>query len=181
MRRGPATLLLLAAGTAIVSAAAHSVIEQRQEAMKAMAGSAKTIGEMFQGKRPYDAATFEAAAELIASRSGKPMLEAFPAGSTGFGSDAAEKIWADWNEFAILAERLSALGTALAADAAGSPDAIGNDMRMKPGAMAGGSLLGGRRTPLSEAEIASQPAEHVYHLMLETCTSCHAKFRVRRK
>ena len=80
----------------------------------------------------------------------------------------------------ILADRLAVLGGALAADAAGSPDAIGSSMRMKPGTMmGGGSLLGGRQKPLTDAEAAGLPAEHAFHLLLETCTSCHAKFRAR--
>jgi cytochrome c556 len=174
-------LVLITAGIGGVAiAAAGSMVEQRQQAMKSMASAAKTMGDMFGGKRPYDAGAFKAAAELIHIRSGRALLGDFPAGSIGDRSQANEQIWAQWDEFEILAGRLSVLGAALADDAEQSPNAIGSNMRMQPGAMMGGSLLGGRPKPLSEAEAAALPAEHAYHLMLEACTSCHAKFRTKR-
>ena len=148
--------------------------------MKSMAAAAKTVGEMFQGKRPYDANAFKAAADLIGARSGRTLLDDFPPGSTGDHSDANDKIWAEWDQFQILAGRLSVLGAALAADADKSPGAISPDMRMQPGTMMGGSLLGGRPKPLTAADVSNLPAEHIYHLMLEACTSCHAKFRTKR-
>ena len=167
-------------GGGAIAAAAGSMVEQRQQAMKSMASAAKTMGDMFGGKRPYDAGAFKTAAELISARSGPALLAEFPAGSIGDRSEANGQIWAQWDEFEILAGRLSVLGAALADDAEQSPNAIGSNMRMQPGAMMGGSLLGGRPKPLSEAEAAALPAEHAYHLMLEACTSCHAKFRTKR-
>jgi cytochrome c556 len=167
-------------GMGVLAGAAGSMIEQRQEAMKSMATAARTMGDMFSGKRSYDAGAFKAAGELIHARSGPALLADFPPGSVGDRSEANEQIWAQWDEFEILAGRLSVLGAALAADAEQSPNAIGSNMRMQPGAMMGGSLLGGRPKPLSEAEAAALPAEHAYHLMLEACTSCHAKFRTKR-
>ena len=85
--------------------------------MKSIATAAKTIGDMFQGKVAYDANTFEAAAELIRASSGRTLLDDFPPGSLGERSQANETIWAQWDEFQILAGRLSILGAALAADA----------------------------------------------------------------
>jgi cytochrome c556 len=167
-------------GVVVLAAAATSMIEQRQQAMKSMATAARTMGDMFGGKLPYDAGAFKAAAELIHGRSGAALLADFPPGSIGDRSEANEQIWAQWDEFQVLAGRLSVLGSALAADAEQSPNAIGSNMRMQPGAMMGGSLLGGRPKPLSDAEAARLPAEHAYHLMLEACTSCHAKFRTKR-
>ena len=175
-----AALLLIACTGDIALAEAGSLIEQRQVTMKSMAAATKIIDEMFRGKRPYDAGELGTAATLISTRSGKTLLDSFPAGSAGGRSEADVKIWTHWDEFTILADRLAILGAALAADVARSPDAIEGDMRMKPGTMMGGSLLGGRPKPLTEAEAASLPAEHVYHLMLEACTSCHAKFRMKR-
>ena len=41
----------------------------------------------------------------------------------------------------------------------------------------GGSLLGAR--PLrSEVDLSAIPAEHLFHMMLETCTACHSKYRL---
>ena len=173
-------LVVVFAGAIALAAPAIGSIEKRQEVMKSMATAARTMGDMFGGKRPYDAGAFKAAAELIHARSGPMLLADFPPGSIGDRSEANEHIWAQWDEFQVLAGRLSVLGGALAADAEQSPNAIGSNMRMQPGAMVGGSLLGGRPKPLSDAEAAALPAEHAYHLMLEACTSCHAKFRTKR-
>ena len=182
MRRALAAGVLIVACMAVVAiatAATGSIIEQRREAMKSMAAAAKTIGDMFQGRLRYDANKFKAAADLIRTRSGQALLDEFPPGSVGDRSQAKIDIWAQWDEFQILAGRLSVLGAALAADIEGSANAIGSDMRMKPGTMMGGSLLGGRSKPLTEAELAGLRAEHAYHLMLEACTGCHAKFRTK--
>jgi cytochrome c556 len=177
------TAMLIAAcigGAVIATAATSSIVEKRQETMKSMAAAAKTIGDMFQGKLSYDVNAFKAAAQLISARSGRALLDDFPPTSIGGRSQADAKIWAQWDEFQILAGRLSVLGAALALDADKSPDTIGSDMRMQPGAMMGGSLLGGPPKALTEADIENLPAEHAYHLMLEACTSCHAKFRTKR-
>jgi len=49
-------------------------------------------------------------------------------------------------------------------------------MRMQGGdAMTGGPLA---KKADAVREVSSVPAEHAFHLMLQTCTSCHAKFRV---
>jgi cytochrome c556 len=176
-----ASLIACIGVTTIADATTTATIDKRQAMMKSMARAAKTIGDMFQGKLAYDANIFEAAAELIHANSGRTLLDDFPPGSLGERSQANETIWAQWDEFQILAGRLSVLGAGLAADAAASPDAIGSAMRMQPGTMmGGGSLLAGRPKPLTEADVAGLPAEHAYHLMLEACTSCHAKFRTKR-
>jgi cytochrome c556 len=89
--------------------------------MKSMATAARTIGDMFQGKLPYDANAFKAAAELVHARSGRALLDDFPPGSIDDHSQANAQIWLQWDEFQILAGRLSILAAALAADAGKSP------------------------------------------------------------
>jgi hypothetical protein len=50
-------------------------------------------------------------------------------------------------------------------------------MRMGAGpAMDGGSLLG-KRLNAVEADPVRLPAEHLLHLILQDCSSCHSKFR----
>ena len=61
---GFAAVLLFAAclcGAAL--AMADSAIGKRQDAMKSMAVAAKTIDEMFRGRRPYNASEFEAGSQ----------------------------------------------------------------------------------------------------------------------
>ncbi|TIT37773.1 MAG: cytochrome c, partial [Mesorhizobium sp.] len=58
-----------------------------------------------------------------------------------------------------------------------APAQITSDMRM--GAMLptdGGSLLG-KRPNAVHVDPAKLPAEHLLHLILQDCSSCHSKFR----
>jgi cytochrome c556 len=169
-------LLLALAGAAV---AASSVIKERREVMKSFPAAVRTMGEMFRGSRPYDAREFKAAAEQIRSNSGAALTERFPPGSVGEGSQAMPDIFTHWSEFTGMSEQLELLAAALSAAADRAPNGITDDMRMKGAMAAGGSLLGSRAKALTQAEIAAMPAEHVFHMMAEQCTSCHAKFRFR--
>ena len=134
---------------------------------------------MFAGKRTYDWRQFKAAAELIHQGSGAALRADFPPGSIGEGSHAMPEIFSNWPEFTQRADQLALLAAGLSRAADASHDAIGSDMRMRTGITMGGSLLASREKPLTEAEISALPAEHIFHLMVEQCTACHAKFRSR--
>ncbi|WP_244897098.1 cytochrome c [Mesorhizobium amorphae] len=150
--------------------------------MKAMADAAKTISGVFDGKLAYDAAAFKAAAETIRHRSGKAMVESFPAGSFGAPSAAKVEIDQSRGEFAALARHLESLAAALSLAADNAPDGITESMRMAPGmAMGSSSLLGKRAGSATDADPSKMPAEHVFHLILQDCTNCHAKFREKRQ
>ena len=77
------------------------------------------------------------------------------------------------SEFAKLARDLEVYAAALSTAADRNPQELGPETRMR------GTLLGSPFAPKAEAsrDAAAVPAEHAYHLMLQTCTSCHAKFR----
>jgi cytochrome c556 len=171
-----AALVLVAVGAG-AAAAASGLVAERRETMKSFAAAARTISDMFAGKQPYDSARFKAAASLIGRGSGTALEAEFPANSIGGGSRAKPEIFAEWPQFALHADQLALLADGLARAAERSPREIGSDMRMKAGMPMGGSLLASRATPLTETEISSLPAEHVFHLMIEQCTACHAKFR----
>jgi cytochrome c556 len=171
----------LAAGTAFPETAVAPVVAERQASMKAMASAAKTISEIFAGKVAYDAAAFKAAAETIRRRSGSAMVDEFPAGSFGEPSAAKADIGQSREEFAALARHLESLAAALSDAADDAPDGITQAMRMKPGTAMGSSLLGKRAGGAAEDDPSKMPAEHVFHLMLQDCTNCHAKFREKRQ
>ena len=81
------------------SVMAQDAYEQRSEAMKAMGGMAKTIGEMLQGKTEFDAAAANAAFAAAQAE----MLDFgtyFPEGSEGGESEAAPAVWTDPDGFA---------------------------------------------------------------------------------
>lgn len=169
--------LSIAAGFAAVHVPADGIIAQRQAAMKEMARAAKTISDMFEGKSSYDAVVFRHAAETIRRKSGEALIKEFPAGSFGDPSEATAEIDNSRAEFDALAGHLQKFASALSAAADDAPDGITRSMRMRPGAMTGGSLLGKKRAGRAEADPSTMPAEHVFHLMLQDCVSCHAKFR----
>lgn len=76
----------------------------------------------------------------------------------------------------LLAARLQELAVAFHQKAARAGNSISADMRMGS-SVPGGSLLGAR--PLrSEVDLSAIPAEHLFHMMLETCTACHSKYRL---
>jgi hypothetical protein len=52
---------------------------------------------------------------------------------------------------------------------------------MAPGMATRSSLLGNRSGGAGNADPSKMPAEHVFHLMLQDCTNCHAKFREKRQ
>lgn len=169
-------LLVVSAAAAASQLADKTAIEARQTSMKEMAASAKRIAGMFAGKVAYDVEAFRQAAGTIRRRAGALVTE-FPAQSLGPPSAAKPEIDRSREEFAALANHMATLANALSAQADRAPaKAIAQSMRMGPDmAMDGGSLLGKRAG--GTGDVAKMPAEHLVHLILQDCTSCHAKFR----
>ncbi|MDX8433715.1 cytochrome c [Mesorhizobium abyssinicae] len=158
-------------------ASGDAVVAARQASMKAMAAAAKTVAEMFDGKRAYDAADFRTAADTLRTRTGPVLIAEFPSGTLGAPSGAKAEIDQARPEFEALARHIGGLASALAAKAETAPAQITSDMRM--GAMLptdGGSLLG-KRPNAVHVDPAKLPAEHLLHLILQDCSSCHSKFR----
>lgn len=161
--------LVLALAGAVTAAPAW----ERQADMKSMAGSARIVGELFEGRRPYSQAEFKEAAENIRTHAGRRLVEDFGGGQQSDSKADADMISSSAEEFGRLADDLEAYAAALSAAADRNPDRLGPDTRMR------GTLLGSPFAPKAEAsrDAAAVAAEHAYHLMLQTCTSCHAKFR----
>ncbi|WP_292637465.1 cytochrome c [Mesorhizobium sp.] len=179
MKWTAATVMLsLACASAVVAAAGPDpIIATRQSSMKELAAAAKTIAAMFDGKLAYDAAAFKAAAETIRARTGPTLITEFPSATLGAPSGAKLEIDQARSEFEALARHIGTLATTLAAKAERAPASITDDMRMGTGpAMGGGSLLG-KRPAAAQADPAKAPAEHLLHLILQDCSSCHSKFR----
>lgn len=175
---GKAALLwLVCALTMAASAGDGRIVKARQASMKEMAAAAKTIAGMFEGRQAYDAATFKAATQTLQARTGAALIAEFPSASLGPPSQALPEIDQARTEFEALANHIGTLAGALAAKAESAPAVITDDMRMGSGlAMGGGSLLG-KRAIAAEADPAKLPAEHILHLILQDCSSCHSKFR----
>jgi cytochrome c556 len=181
MRRATIIGVLSLACASAAFAATHSgrdaIIEARQASMKEMATAAKTIAGMFDGKLAYDAAAFKSAAETLRSRTGPALIAEFPSATLGPPSGAKPDIDPARPEFEALANHIGTLAKVLAADAERAPPSITDDMRMGSGLVMGGGSLLGKRPGAAEADPAKLPAEHLLHLILQDCSSCHSKFR----
>lgn len=153
------------------------VVVARQSDMKSMAAAAKTIGDMFKETTAYDTRVFQAAAETIREKSGNTLSRHFGNGPVPLGSKAGPNINAERERFDILSNDLAVYAKALVTAAEQNPDAITPDMRMKTGD-AGGQGPFAKKVDAVTA-VASMPAEHAFHMMLQTCTSCHARFRIK--
>ena len=168
-------LVILASAT--LAAGKEDIVRLRQQGMKQMAAAAKTISEMFGGKRDFDGSDLSEAAGVLKEHSGKTLGSQFPKGSLGAPSDAADRIAAERVAFDTIADRLSELAIAFDKQTR-TALSITQAMRMGSSAMGGGSLLGARKSP-GVVDLTTVPAEHLFHMMLDTCSNCHSKYRIR--
>ncbi|MQB46491.1 cytochrome C [Rhizobium sp. ICMP 5592] len=160
---------------AIAGAAADNLVTVRQADMKAMAFATKTIADVFKDPATYSSIGFKRAADTIADKSGNVLIALFAGAAAASNSKAKSNIGEERDRFDRLAIDLRNYASALAAAAERNPGTMGANMRMKPGEPMGGGPFGTHvRT---EMELSSMPAEHIFHLMLQTCTTCHARFR----
>ncbi|MEZ2224254.1 cytochrome c [Rhizobium sp. RCC_161_2] len=168
-------IVALVSVTAVAGHAADDLVTVRQGDMKAMAFAAKTIADMFKDPPTYSSTGFKRAADTIADKSGNALIVHFAGETATANSKAKPNIGEERDRFDRLATDLKNYANALAAAAERNPGTMGANMRMKPGEPMGDGPFGTHvRT---EAELSSMPAEHIFHLMLQTCTSCHARFR----
>ncbi|MGZ2483501.1 cytochrome c556 [Rhizobium pisi] len=161
--------------TAVPSSAAEDVVALRQADMKAMAAAAKRISDMFKDPANYKAAEFRSAADAIRDRSGVVLSGHFASEAASPQSKARPNIREERERFDRIANDLRDYAVALDAAAQNNPGPMPASMRMKPGEAMGGGPLGTHVR--NEQELSAMPAEHAFHLMLQTCTTCHAKFR----
>ncbi|OWV92727.1 cytochrome C [Rhizobium sp. R72] len=165
-------LLPLAAAQTI---AAEDVVAMRQADMKAMAAAAKFIAGMFKEPSTYHAAEFGRAADTIRGKAGQVLIGHFAQAAASPNSKAKPNIADEPERFDRLADDLKSYAGALAVAAEKNLTAMPDSMRMKPGEPMGGGPLGTHVR--SEEQLSSIPAEHAFHLMLQTCTTCHSRYR----
>ena len=161
--------------TIITGAVALDAVAKRQREMKEIAAAAKTIADMFKTPETYSARMFKIAAEAIVDRADQHLVDDFGTRPTAGGSKANNEIAVNHARFAELAKDLKTYAEVLSAAADKHPDVMPDEMRMKRGEPVGGGPLGTRLR--NESQLAGLSAEHAFHLMLQTCTSCHSRFR----
>jgi cytochrome c556 len=166
----------VASATSDQAAAMPPLVDMRQKQMRAIAESAKLIAGMFENKQPYDSAAMLDAAGTIGRFSGSTLVEAFPDDTLDRPSSALPAIAEDRETFAAIASDLERLAQTLTVAVRKSPDVLGDDMRMGSDIVSMNPLFAARRKK-AEQTAGAIPAEHLFHMMLQTCTSCHAKYR----
>ncbi|WP_088703922.1 cytochrome c [Rhizobium sp. R693] len=156
---------------------AKDVVTARQADMKAMAAATKSIAGMFKEPSTYRPVEFKHSADLIGDKAGRVLIDHFAReAATSSDSKAKPNIIDERERFDRLANDLKSYAGALAAAAENNPTTMTDSMRMKPGEAMGGGPLGTHVR--SEEQLSSIPAEHAFHLMLQTCTTCHSRYRM---
>ncbi len=164
-------------GVAHTTSDISPLVAERKAAMKTMAEAALTIASMFEGRRPYDATDFMQAASAIASRSGVQLTEAFPDETVGPPYAAKLDIATSRQEFNALASHFDRIAGAFSDAADRAPEELTQAMRMAPGTRMDGGPLGKKPGKTPEVDLTAAPVEHLFHLMVQDCNSCHARFR----
>lgn len=155
----------------------EKTVAARQLDMKSMAEAAKLMDGIFKGSISYDSGVFKAAAESIYERSGSALVAHYEGNPVIAGSAASSTIMTESAKFAALANDLRIYANSLSTAAERHPDELTPDMRMKAGDVKGLGPFGKKVDPARE--ISTMSAEHAFHMMLQTCTSCHTRFRLK--
>lgn len=158
---------------ATVSAAAvEDIVARRQSDMKEIAGAARSISNMFKQPDTYSSSVFASAADTIGARGGSKLSGSYDTLVEAMGSKASGEIAVDRLRFDKLSAELQRYAEALSTAAKNNPVSM-DGMFMKVGEGMGGGPFGRGRSELS----SNMSAEHSFHLMLQTCTACHQRFR----
>lgn len=184
----------------VVTAFAHSgatgIVKKRMDAMSDMGKATESLTKIMRGKQAYDAETVRTHAATIRSHAGTALIELFPEGSDGHPSEALPAIWSDWDRFSDLAQRLETLAAGLEAaapnglmadgempadDMGSMMGTDGGDIMKDGGSMMGNGMMDGGMMgdEMPDPKMLTQmPADAVFNMMAQTCSSCHTDFRL---
>jgi len=186
----------VASGLVLAHGDATGVVKERMELMKELKGAMKSLSKMFSGEATYDAAKVREAAAVLEAAAGEKLTRLFPQGSLHEPSEAKPEIWQEWQRFQGLADDLGVYSRALAGAAdnrggfggqgsgtmmgnqsmMGGHSMMGTDSMMGGQSMMGGSgMMGG--APSAE-HLAQMPADMLFKMVTDTCSSCHTRYRV---
>ncbi len=174
-------IIVLISGLLLAHGGATGIVKERMESMKEMKSSMKSLTEMFRGKKAYVAGDVTAAAQVIFSTAGDELTRLFPEGSLHKPSEAKPEIWHDWERFQTLAEQLKTYSAALAEGAERRMPRQNNERhsKMNTADMMGTTMMGmGASMEPDQAMLEKMPADGVFKLLADTCSSCHKRFRI---
>lgn len=167
-------VITMAGAMGLAHSGATGDVEKRMAAMSDMQKQVKTLAPIMRGLADYDASAIRAAAETVIAHSGEALTVLFPDGSNAPPSEALNTIWADWDEFARLAD-------VLAVAAEGMKRAADNGLG-DPGAGQGSGMMARNQpdaTPDADM-LADMPVNAGFMAMTQICSQCHLKFRAKR-
>lgn len=205
-----AAIVATLSAAAYAHTGATGIVRERMDAMEVMSKAVESIAKMMMGETPYDADAVKQGAILIKKHSGEAMTSLFPEGSLQKASVARPEIWSNWDEFVSLADQLGVLADGLEAAAENGPmmaeggnakgqmmgegaanmmgsrsmmgDGTSGMMGHKGGMMGGNMMTGGRQNMMLDPEmLAEMPADGLFNMLAQTCSSCHTKFRIEKK
>ena len=171
---------------------ATGIVKERMELMKDMKTSMKSLTEIFKGQVAYDAHRVRDAALALQNTAGKKLIMLFPEGSLHKPSEAKAEIWQDWDRFESLADRLEQYSAALSAAADNHTSGSGAESS-KPQGGSSNMMMGSNSSMmmgstgrvagegLSAAELGKMPADKVFKMVVDTCSSCHTRFRIEKE
>ena len=121
MKPIPLSLALIAcASLALAHAGATGFVKERMDGMESLADAMKSLAQMARSGEA-DARRITGIALAIQAQSGEAMTARFPEGSAPPISEAAPRIWQDWEGFNTISATLFDAAVQLEAQA-GSPD-----------------------------------------------------------
>ena len=165
---------------------ASGIVKERMDLMSDMKKSMKSLSSMFKGEIQYDASAVRNAAKALEKNAGEEMTKLFPEGSVHGPSEAKMNIWQDWQRFQQMSDDLKVYSRALseAADRynpGNAKPAAANMMGM--GSMMGSGHMMGENHMMggsshSPEHLSKMPADMLFKMVTDTCSSCHTRFRL---
>jgi cytochrome c556 len=170
---------------ALAALTVAGIVKERMVAMSAMGDFVKAAAPMKSGAAAYNPAAVRHTAETIGKRAGDAMTWLFPEENENMASYVNNAIWEDWDAFAELAEQLHTYSEDLALAAGNGLEGQQSNMAESGAMMGGSSMMGadGIETAdmMGREELAEMPADAVFAMMSNTCSSCQTRFRTETK
>lgn len=189
--------IVLASAIAVTGhGGATGVVGERMMGMMMLGEQVKLLAPVAGGGSVRPELVREAA-EMISMHAGPAMTDLFPEGSLEAPTEARPEIWARWQEFSDLSDRLAGLGEELGA-AATSPvpeakvsqtalvEQLSEWDRLDFAGLMGIAPARASTEPdpivtasvgSSSPEPAARSVAEIYDDIADTCASCHAAFR----
>ena len=181
-----AALAAALGGIAAAHTGATGIVLERMKAMSAMAEGVKEMTPMMRGAAPYDASAVSAFAIMVEGHAGEAMTSLFPEDADRTASKTRPETWEAFDEFSELADRLEVQARGLALAAA---NASGEGGGMMTSGMTGGmtdgmtgGMVGGMDAAPAKMDVealGAMPADAVFAMIGQTCSTCHTRFRAK--